>query len=109
MTGMRDSFCRPDLPAGESGKRTGVEQLVARGVHNPEVAGSNPAPSIGRQRRRWRDMKSRSVETRTAVLGVGSKPDAMPDLGKCLAFHVPIFLKEFCDGRRQSGVGAQAE
>ena len=31
-------------------KRRGVEQLVARRAHNPEVAGSNPAPATKKKK-----------------------------------------------------------
>ncbi len=40
LGGRRFESCLPDL------YYRGVEQLVARRAHNPEVVGSNPSPAI---------------------------------------------------------------
>ena len=40
LGGRRFESCLPDL------YHRGVEQLVARRAHNPEVVGSNPSPAI---------------------------------------------------------------
>ena len=68
-------------------KYRGVEQLEARGVHNPEVAGSSPAPATV--------AVAQLVEHRVVVPNVvGSSPISHPCRHSAIFIHSFFYVQE---------------
>ena len=79
-----------------------VEQLVARRAHNPEVAGSSPAPATTK-----RTVKRQVLPFFSFAFGQNLKfgefcPQNDPKTGKLSTIRLPLVEKEWRDGKNNS-------